>query len=117
MAGLNKAFICGRLGKDPEVKKTDSTTILRMVLATSEKYKDKEQTTWHTVVAFGKLAELCARFLSKGSTALVEGKIQTRSYEDKKGEKKYVTEIVALSVQFMDSVPKDEPEESEDAPW
>jgi|SRR6185437_1975369 len=108
MAGLNKVYILGRLGKDPEVKSvTGGKNVARIVVATSETWiKDgqkQERTDWHTIVVWGKLAELCGKYLKKGSQALFEGKIQTRSYESTAGEKKYVTEIIADSVQFLDS--------------
>lgn len=104
---LNKVTLIGRLGKDPEVKSLQTgQTVAKFSLATSEKWRDKdgkfqERTEWHNVVVWGKLAEICAQNLTKGRTAFVEGKIQTRSWDDK-GSKKYVTEIVAEKVIFMD---------------
>lgn len=115
MAGLNKVYILGRLGADPELKNAGDKKVCRLSIATSEKYKDKETTTWHSIIVWGKLAEVCAQYLEKGSQALVEGKIQTRNYE-KNGAKVYVTEILASSVQFLDQKTS---EKSEDTsfPW
>lgn len=107
MSGINKVIIIGRLGADPEVK-TISTgnTVTRLSIATSESWVDKdgqkqERTEWHRVVVWGKLAELCGKYLAKGRQAYVEGRLQTRSWEDQQGQKKYTTEIVANSVQFL----------------
>ncbi len=109
MSGINKVIIIGRLGSDPEVK-TISTgnTVTRLSLATSETWLDKEgqkqeRTEWHRVVVWGKLAELCGKYLAKGRQAYVEGRLQTRSWEDQQGQKKYTTEVVATSVQFLGS--------------
>lgn len=106
MSGLNKAFIIGRLGADPEVKPAGGNTVAQMSVATSENWTDKngqkqERTEWHRVVVWGKLAELCGKYLSKGRQVFVEGRIQTRSWEDKDGQKRYTTEIVASTVQFL----------------
>lgn len=107
---MNKVFLLGRLGKDPEVTYSQATpplAIAKFSLATSEKVPDgqggrEEKTEWHNVVAFGKTAELAVQYLSKGSRVFIEGKIATRSYE-KDGRKNYFTEINAASVQFLDS--------------
>lgn len=106
MAGLNKVLLIGRLGSDPESKSINNgNTVCRMSVATSEVFgtgdKKQERTTWHRVVVWGKLAELCGKYLSKGRQVFVEGRIETRSYEDKSGEKKYTTEIIANKVQFL----------------
>ncbi|MDI6401033.1 single-stranded DNA-binding protein [Balneolaceae bacterium ANBcel3] len=109
MGSLNKAMIIGRLGADPEVRYTqNNTAVANMSVATSERYKDKngewqETTEWHRVVVWGKLAEICQSYLKKGSMAYFEGAIQTRSWEDKDGNKQYTTEIKALSMQMLDS--------------
>ncbi len=103
MASLNKVMILGRLGKDPELKYTpQQQPVCKFSMATSEKFKDKETTEWHNVVAWGKTAELCSQYLKKGSQAFIEGRIQTRSWE-KDGKKHYATEIIAQSVQFLSS--------------
>lgn len=99
MSGVNKVILLGRLGADPEVRYTSGgTAVAKFNLATSETYKDKdgsrqEKTEWHRVVAFGKLGEICGEYLSKGKQVYVEGKLQTRSWEDKDGNKKYTTEV------------------------
>ncbi|MFO7667025.1 MAG: single-stranded DNA-binding protein [Desulfobacterales bacterium] len=109
MSGINKAMIVGRLGRDPEIRYTPGgVAVANFSVATSEEWKDKEsnekkeRTEWHRIVAFGKLGEICGEYLSKGKLVYVEGRIQTRSWEDKDGNKKYTTEIVASDVQFLD---------------
>lgn len=109
MSSLNKAMIIGRLGQDPEVRYTQSNTaVATLNVATSERYKDRngelqESTEWHRIVAWGRLAEICQEYLKKGSLAYFEGPIQTREWEDKDGQKRYTTEIKALSMQMLDS--------------
>lgn len=109
MGNLNKAMLIGRLGADPEVRYTQSNTaVATMNLATTEKYKDangelQENTEWHRVVAWGRTAEICQQYARKGSQLYIEGPIQTRSWEDKDGQKRYTTEIKALTVQLLDS--------------
>lgn len=109
MSGLNKAMIIGRLGKDPEIRyTTGGMAIANFSIATSEEWKDKEsnekkeRTEWHRIVAFGKLGEICGEYLSKGKQVYIEGRIQTRSWDDKEGNRKYTTEIVASDMQFLD---------------
>ncbi|MGH9670635.1 MAG: single-stranded DNA-binding protein [Terriglobales bacterium] len=99
---VNKVILIGNLGKDPEVKYTPSgTAIAKFSLATNERYKDKagefqERTEWHNIVAWQRLAEIAGEYLKKGRSVYIEGRIQTRSWEDKtSGQKKYMTEIVA----------------------
>ncbi len=109
MAGVNKVIIVGRLGKDPETRTIgNGGTVATITVATSENWVDKEghkqeRTEWHRVVAWGKLAEICGKHLSKGRQVYVEGRLQTRSWEDQQGQKKYSTEIVASTVQFLGS--------------
>lgn len=109
MSGVNKVILVGRLGADPEVKSVSSgTQVARLSLATSENWTDREgqkqeRTEWHRVVVWGKLAELCGKYLAKGRQVYVEGRLQTRSWEDAQGQKKYSTEIVANTVQFLGS--------------
>lgn len=106
MAGINKVIIVGRLGQDPEMKAVgQGSTVTRLNVATSESWVDKsgqkqERTEWHRVTVWGKLAELCGKYLAKGRQVYVEGKLQTRSWEDN-GQKKYATDIVASTVQFL----------------
>ncbi len=109
MSSLNKAMIIGRLGQDPEVRYTQSNTaVATLSVATSERYKDRngelqEKTEWHRVVAWGRTAEICQEYLKKGSLAYFEGPIQTREWEDKDGQKRYTTEIKALTMTMLDS--------------
>lgn len=103
---LNKAIIIGNLTRDPEEKKLPSgTSVCNFSLATNRTYNDRdgnrqESTDYHNIVVFGRQAETTAQYLSKGSMALVEGRLQTRSWEGKDGNKRYRTEIVASRVQF-----------------
>ncbi len=108
MAGsVNKVILVGRLGKDPEVRYLDSgKAVANFSLATSETWRDQggekqEKTEWHKVQAWGKLAEICGQYLTKGSQVYVEGRIQTRDWEDKDGNKRYTTEIVANTMQML----------------
>jgi len=105
MSGLNKIMLIGRLGKDPEVKNAKGLDICNFSIATSKEWKNdagekQEETTWHNVVAFKKLAEICGKYLAKGKQCYVEGEIKNSSWEDN-GVKKYKTEVVAHSVQFL----------------
>jgi single-strand DNA-binding protein len=100
MSGVNKVILVGHLGKDPEVRHLEGgTTLVNFTLATTESYtKDGrrvDQTEWHNIVVWRGLADIAAKFLQKGKLVYVEGKIRTRSYDDKEGNKRYVTEIVA----------------------
>jgi single-strand DNA-binding protein len=105
--GFNRVVLIGNVGKDPEIRYTTSgVPVVTFSLATSEMWKDKdgiqqERTDWHNVIAWRKLAEIIQEIVKKGSRLLVEGKIQTRSFE-KNGEKRYVTEIVADNVLLLD---------------
>src|SRR3982750_250182 len=107
MSGVNKVIIVGRLGADPELKTvTGGQSVARLSIATSENWTDKqgqrqERTEWHRIVVWGKLAELCEKYLSKGRQCYVEGRLQTRSWDDKDGNKRYTTEVVATTVQFL----------------
>ena len=109
MSSLNKAMVIGRLGADPDVRYTQSNTaVATLSVATTERYKDRngelqENTEWHRVVAWSRLAEICQQYLKKGSLVYFEGPIQTREWEDKDGQKRYTTEIKALSMQMLDS--------------
>lgn len=105
--GVNKAILIGNLGKDPELSYTQSGTgRCRFPLATSETYvnnagEKQERTEWHNVVVWGKLAETVSKFLQKGRQVFVEGRIQNRSYDDKEGIKRYISEINATKVTFL----------------
>lgn len=104
---VNKVTIMGRLGKEPELKYTPSgMAVCSLTVATSEAWKDKsgqkqERTEWHKIVVWGRLAELCNQYLTKGRQVYLEGALQTRSWDDKNGQKRYTTEIVAKTVQFI----------------
>jgi len=109
MVGVNKVILIGNLGKDPELRYTPSQQpVATFSLATTERWTDRngqrqDRTEWHTVVAWGKLGELVNQYLKKGRSAYVEGRITTRSWDDKDGNKRYKTEIVASTVQFLGS--------------
>ena len=109
MAGVNKVILVGRLGADPEMRYTNSGTgVCNFNLATSENWTDKqgqkqERTEWHRIVVWAKLGELCNEYLKKGRQTYVEGRLQTRAWQDKEGNKRYTTEIVANTVQFLGS--------------
>lgn len=110
MANLNKVMLIGRLGRDPELRYTQSNTpVATLNVATSETWTDrqsgerKESTEWHRVVVWGKQAETVERYLSKGRQVYVEGSLQTREWEDRDGNKRYTTEVKAFRVQFLDS--------------
>jgi single-strand DNA-binding protein len=104
---VNKVILVGRLGQNPEVRYTPSgAAVANFSVATNENWTDKqgqkqERTEWHRVVVWGKLAELCNQYLSKGRQCYLEGRLQTREWEDKTGVKKYTTEIHAQTVQFL----------------
>ena len=103
---LNRVLIMGNLGQDPELRYTQSqTAVVTMSVATTD-YRTvdgerQEQTEWHRVVVWAKQAENCAKYLKKGRSVFVEGRLQTRSWEDREGQKRYTTEIVAQNVRFM----------------
>jgi single-strand DNA-binding protein len=105
--GVNKVILVGNLGKDPELKYTPGgQAVATFSLATSERVTDKsgqrqDRTEWHNIVVWGKQAELANQYLKKGRTVYIEGKITTRSWDDKDGNKKYRTEIVAFTMQFI----------------
>jgi single-strand DNA-binding protein len=110
MAGsLNKVILVGRLGQDPRLAYTSSgSPVVNFNIATDESYTDRDgnrvdKAEWHRIVVFGRQAESCANYLEKGRLVLIEGKLQTRQWEDQQGQKKYTTEIIAQRVQFMDS--------------
>jgi single-strand DNA-binding protein len=106
-AGVNKVILIGNLGRDPELRYTQSgQAVANFTLATTETWNKKEggreeRTEWHRIVAWGRTAELCAQYLAKGRTVYVEGRLQTREWENREGQKQRTTEIVALTVQFL----------------
>jgi single-strand DNA-binding protein len=108
MRGLNKVTLIGNLGKDPEIQTLEGNIkVAKFSLATSESYKDsngqnQSTTDWHSIVLWRGLADLAEKYLHKGSLVYVEGKLKTRSYDDKEGQKKYVSEIVAENILLLD---------------
>ncbi len=110
MASVNKVILIGNLGRDPETRySADGAAITNITIATSDSWKDKatgekkEQTEWHRVVFFNRLAEIAGEFLRKGRPVYVEGKLRTRKWTDKEGQERYTTEIVADSMQLLGS--------------
>ncbi|MBI2346030.1 MAG: single-stranded DNA-binding protein [Deltaproteobacteria bacterium] len=109
MASVNKVILIGNLGDDPEVRFTGTgQAVATLRMATNERWTDKggqqqERTEWHRVVVWGKQAEQCKEYLSKGRQIYVEGRIQTREWNDKEGNKRYTTEVVAQRIQFLGS--------------
>jgi len=108
--GINKVILVGNLGKDPEVRYSpNGGAVTNITVATSESWKDKntgekqEKTEWHRVVFFGKLAEIAGEYLKKGSQVYLEGRLQTRKWQDKEGKDRYTTEIVAGEMQMLGS--------------
>lgn len=105
--GINKVILVGNLGQDPELRYTGSgTAVCNLRVATNESYKDSsgqlvDKTEWHSVVAWGRLAEICGEYLKKGSQVYFEGSLQTRNYEDRDGNTKYVTEIKAREMLML----------------
>ncbi len=108
MRGLNKVLLIGNLGKDPEIQNFDKGALLaKFPLATTETFKDKngqrqDRTEWHNIVIWGTLAEVAQKYLRKGMMVYVEGRIQSRQYEDKEGNKKNITEIRAENFQMLE---------------
>lgn len=104
---VNKVILVGNLGKDPELRYTPSgAAVATFSLATSERFKGKDgqmqdKTEWHNIVAWRQLAEICGKYLHKGKQVYIEGRIQTRSYDDRDGNKRYITEIVADQMQML----------------
>ncbi len=110
MPGLNKAMLIGNLGRDPEMRYTqDGTAVASFSIATSREWKDKnsgekrQQTEWHRVVAFAGLAEVCGKYLNKGSQVYIEGRLQTREWQDKEGNRRFTTEVVAMDMVMLGS--------------
>jgi len=105
---VNKVILIGRLGADPEVRYTqDGSMVTNFRFATNEQWTDRngekmQKTEWHRVVTFGKLAEICGNYLSKGRLVYTEGRIQTRAWDDRDGNKRYTTEIIATNMQILE---------------
>ena len=113
---INKAIIIGHLGKDPEPRYANNgSAVTTFSVATSQKYKDRdgqqqERTEWHNIVTWGKLAEICTKYLHKGKQVYLEGRIQTRTYDDREGNRRYITEIVAEQITMLGSKRTNPPE-------
>ena len=126
MRGVNKVILVGNLGADPDVRYSSTgSAVVNFRIATSENWTNKEggketRTEWHRIVAFGKLAEICAEYLKKGKQVYVEGRLRSRSWEDKEGNKRWTTEIVASNVVMLggagDQVSETGGEPPEDTP-
>ena len=107
MASINKVILIGNLGADPELRHTATgTTVANFSLATKDAWTGKdgnkeERTEWHRIVAWGRLGEICGEYLAKGKQVYVEGKLQTKSWEDRDGKKRYTTEVVAQTMQML----------------
>lgn len=107
MASLNRVMLIGNLGKDPEVRYTASgTAVASFSLATSEKFKNKsgeweERTEWHNLTLWGRLAEIAGEYLAKGKTIYIEGRLQTRKWQDKDGKDRYTTEVIGERMQML----------------
>ena len=112
MSGVNKAILLGNLGKDPELRRLDDgRAVANFSIATSETYKNKSgekvtNTEWHNVVLWTPLAEIAQSYLKKGSQVYIEGKISNRSYEDKEGVKKYISEVVGRDIRLLGRAPE-----------
>ena len=117
MAGVNKVILIGRLGADPEVRYTSNGTpvanfrIATSTVLTNKQGEKEEKVEWHRIVAFGKLGEICGEYLTKGKQVYIEGRLQTRDWEDKEGNKHWVTEVVATNMQMLGSPPEQNKEE------
>ena len=107
MASVNKVIILGNLGADPELRYTNSgTAVANFRIATNDRWTDKsgesqERVEWHSIVAWAKLGEICGKYLKKGRPVYIEGRLQTRSWEDQSGNKRYTTEIIAQNMQML----------------
>lgn len=121
MSGVNKVILVGRLGQEPDMRSTTSgQQVCTLSIATSETWtKDgnkEERTEWHRVVLWGRQAELAHKYLKKGRLVYIEGKLQTRSWQDQQGQKRYTTEIVANNMQFLESMNSNQGRDMNDIP-
>jgi single-strand DNA-binding protein len=121
---VNKVILLGNLTKEVAIKQVSTSSVANFSIATNESWQDKNgekqtRTEFHNIVVWGKLAEHCARFLKKGSSVYLEGRLQTRSYEPKEGGKRYVTEVQASTVQFLSRAdsPQAAPAVEQDVPF
>ncbi len=114
---INSVHLIGRTGKDPEIRTTQNSKVATFSLATTEKYNDKEEIQWHNIVIWGKLADVVEKYVKKGMLLYVEGKLKYRTYDDKDGNKKYITEIVCHSMTMLsgkEPIQQKQPENRED---
>ena len=128
MASVNLAILIGNLGRDPELRYTPSgQAVASFSMATTERWKDKsgqmtERTEWHNIVCWGRNAEVASQYLKKGSPVYIEGRIQNRTYDDKDGNRRYISEVVARRLQMLSrkgesaESPSDVPPEPENVP-
>jgi single-strand DNA-binding protein len=120
MAGLNKAILIGNLGRDPEIRTIDSgVKVATFSMATTESYRNKagekiDMTDWHNIVLWRGLAEIAEKYLNKGNKVYVEGRIRTRSYDDKDGNKKYITEIIGDNMILLGTPPEKQADNSQE---
>ena len=120
MAGVNKVILLGRLGADPEIRYTSNgTAVANFRIATSERWTNQngekeERTEWHRIVAFGKLGEICGEYLAKGKQVYIEGRLQTRTWEDRDKNQRTTTEIIATTMQMLGSPGGGKPSDKED---
>lgn len=129
MSGINKVIIVGRLGNDPEMRTMpNGDPVAKINVATSEEWTDKntgekkQNTEWHSIIAFRKLADIIGQYLKKGSQVYVEGKIRTRKWQDQNGQDRYTTEIIADQLQMLSSSqgkpkPQSQPQQSQQKEW
>lgn len=129
MSGINKVIIVGRLGNDPEMRTMpNGDPVAKINVATSEEWIDKntgekkQNTEWHSIIAFRKLADIIGQYLKKGSQVYVEGKIRTRKWQDQNGQDRYTTEIIADQLQMLSSSqgkpkPQSQPQQSQQKEW
>ena len=137
MAGVNRVILLGNLGADPEMRYTSSgTAVANFRIATTERWNSpsgekEERTEWHRIVAFGRLGEICGEYLAKGKQVYIEGRLQTRNWEDRDGNQRTTTEIVATGMQMLgqaaggdtrfqekdESSPQEESTKNEDIPF
>jgi len=116
---MNKVIIIGRVGKDPELKYTPSgAAVCNLSVATTDRYKNKqgekvEDTQWHNIVVWQQLAEICGKYLKKGSRVYLEGKRANRSYDDRDGVKKYITEIIASNMEMLGDKKETKPQQEQ----
>lgn len=102
MAGINKVILVGNLGKDPELRRGASgKAVCRFSLATTERFSNEDRTEWHNIVLFDRLAEIASEYLSKGRQVYIEGRIQTRKWQDQNGQDRYTTEIIGNTMQML----------------